>query len=72
MTAQFKLKESEVNDTLIKYVHEMFKGKEIQIIISDTFDETDYLIESDANRNFLLNNISDIENRKNLKKVEIR
>ncbi|HBD95428.1 MAG: hypothetical protein A2015_06030 [Spirochaetes bacterium GWF1_31_7] len=71
MTAQFKLNANEINETLINYVHEMFKGKEIEITISDVFDETDYLNSSDANKMFLLNNIADIENHKNLKVVKI-
>lgn len=71
MTAQFKLNANEINETLINYVHEMFKGKEIEITISDVFDETDYLNSSDANKKFLLNNIADIENHKNLKAVKI-
>ncbi len=70
-TAQFILNANEINEALIKYVHEMFKGKEIEITISDIFDETDYLNKSDANRHFLLNAISDIENQKNLKEVNI-
>jgi len=71
MTAQFKLNANEINEALISYVHEMFKGKEIEITISDVFDETEYLNKSEANRNFLLTAINDIENHKNLKEIKI-
>lgn len=71
MTAQFKLNANEINETLVKYVHEMFKDKEIEITISDVFDETDYLNKSEVNRNILLSAIADIENHQNLKEVKI-
>ncbi len=72
MVAQFKINVNEFNDVFMNYIHEAFKGKDIEITITDLSDDTDYLNSSTKNREILIKNISDIENNLNLKKVHIQ
>jgi hypothetical protein len=55
MQAVYQLKPDELTDDFFKAVKERFKGREIQITIEERpLDETEYLLQDEANRRHLL------------------
>ncbi len=61
MIATYKLNAKELSDEVIKSIKEAFKDKEIEITVTDTIDETDYLLSTEANKKFLYKSIDDLE-----------
>ena len=65
MKANFVLDSNELNYAFIDKLREMFQNKRVELSITET-DETAYLSASKANKERLLNSISNIENNENL------
>ena len=53
MTATYKLHINELSTELINSIREAFKDKTVAITISEEMNETDYLLSSLANKQFL-------------------
>ncbi|PIY04759.1 MAG: hypothetical protein COZ21_05745 [Bacteroidetes bacterium CG_4_10_14_3_um_filter_31_20] len=70
MYITFHINASELDFNFLNGVKAMFKNKPISIIIEEEQDETEYLLQSDANRNMLLKSIKQAE-RGELIKVKI-
>ncbi len=68
MITVYRLSASELDEQFLESVRALFKGKELEITVTD-LDETDYLLRSDANRRRLLQAVENIEHRRGL--VEI-
>jgi hypothetical protein len=62
MTTNYILSASELNESFLKAVKTMFGKKEIVISVSDSIDETEYLLGSSANKKNLKKSIHQIEN----------
>jgi len=71
MLATYKLKASEINESFINTIKKMFKDREIEIVIHEVEDETEYLLKSQANRKHLLKAIANVDHGKNLKELSI-
>ena len=61
MRTSFRLNEKEFTDEIINLIRTAFKNKEIEIIISDFSDETEYLLSNEVNKKRLLKSMKDIE-----------
>ncbi|MEO8110110.1 MAG: hypothetical protein ABI594_08765 [Ginsengibacter sp.] len=53
MITTYRLHVNELTEDLIASIKSAFKNKTIEIIVSDTPDETEYLLASEANRKSL-------------------
>ncbi len=73
MHTTYRLKADELDVQFIDALKAMYKSKEIEIVVCDTAeieeDETEYLLDSAANRARLLKAIENVERRQNLVSV---
>lgn len=65
MQTIYQINADELDENFLDSVKAQFKHKEIEIVVFER-DETDYLMRSPANRNYLLRAIQDIEENKNI------
>jgi len=72
MNTTFHLNSSELDEKFLKAVKTMFKGKKISIVVEDYQDETEYLLESDANRKILEKRLKNVEAKKEMVKVDLK
>ena len=70
MYTVYRLKIDELNDQFIEALQTLFKGREVEITVSDV-DETAYLMQSEPNRKRLLQAVQNISNRQNLTEVPL-
>ena len=61
MEAVYQLKPNELTDDFFKTIKERFGDKEIKITIETPHDETDYLLQNEANRKLLLAGIKAVK-----------
>lgn len=61
MTTTYKLNAKELSEEVIKSIKETFKDKDIEITVTDTIDETDYLLSTEANKKHLYKSIDDLK-----------
>ena len=69
MSIVYRLKASELDSNFLEQIKAIFGDKEIEIIVSE-FDETEYLLKSEVNKNKLLRAIENLKNRQNLVEVD--
>lgn len=62
----YRTRANEVGQSLIDSIRTMYGDKEIEIIVIEQEDETDFLLKSPANREQLLRAVEDIKNGRNL------
>ena len=67
----FHLNADDMNDSIVQSIKALYKGKKIELVVSEEIDETSYLLSSDANKDFLLNAIKDVEKDENLVLIDI-
>jgi hypothetical protein len=65
MHASFILDSNELDYSFIDKLKVMFQNKRIELLVSET-DDTEYLFASKANKEALLESITNIENNQNL------
>ena len=65
MVTVYRTNADDLDDAFVESVRAAFKGKDIEIVVSE-HDETDYLLSSRANREKLLSAVEDIDAEKNL------
>ena len=70
MYSTYRLNSNELDSRFIEAVKELFKNKEIEIVVYET-DETEYLLKSDANRKRLLEAIENVNRNINLVEVDM-
>jgi len=66
MQSTYRVRADELTDDFVQALKVAYRDREIEIVVSDVFDETDYLMSSPANRDHLLASIKDIESGENL------
>jgi antitoxin YefM len=66
MQSTYRVHADELTDDFVQALKIAYKDKEIEIVVSDVIDETDYLLSSEANRDHLLGAIKNIEAGENL------
>ncbi len=75
MYANYRMNVSELDDRFLETLRTMFRGREIEISVSEagegTEDETAYLLKSRANREHLLKALDDMANGRNLVPVDL-
>jgi hypothetical protein len=70
MYATYTLTEDELNLDFLEGVKKMFNGSQIRLTI-ENFDETEYLMRSERNHQFLMESIKNVNERKNLIEIPI-
>lgn len=70
MQTVYHLKAAELDDSLLRSIKELFRGKTIDLIVSEA-DETEYLFRSEANRTRLLKAAEHAESGEYLKEVKL-
>ena len=71
MYSTYRLKADELSSDILNAIKNAFQHREIEIIIQDIPDETDYLLGTTANKKHLLKAIDEIENQEDLVSVKI-
>lgn len=66
MQSTYRVRADELTDDFVQALKVAYRDKEIEIVVSDVVDETDYLLSTEANREQLLGAIKDIEAGENL------
>ena len=70
MSTVYRLKASELDRDFLEEIKATFGDKEIEIIVSQ-FDETEYLLKSEVNKNRILKAVDNVKNRQNLIEVNL-
>jgi antitoxin YefM len=71
MSTIYRLKANEIDRNFLEEIKTTFGDKEIEIIVSE-FDETEYLLKSEANKTRLLGAIKNVRERKNIVEVNLQ
>ena len=66
MTATYTMQAEELTIDILQSIKEAFKGKTVDIVVSESMDETEYLLSSPANRDSLMKSIKEIEEGKGI------
>lgn len=66
MYTTYRLRADELSSSLITSIKSIYQNREIEIIIREVQDETEYLLSNDENRRHLLKGIEELDNRQNL------
>jgi len=54
MTATYQLKSHELTGDFLKVLNSTFHNRDVTITVEETLDETDFLLQTEANKNHLL------------------
>lgn len=60
MTTTYKLNANQLSEDILRSIKEAFKDKEIEIVVSDSVDETEYLLSTEANKKHLYKSIEEL------------
>ncbi|OKH37342.1 hypothetical protein NIES2119_13920 [[Phormidium ambiguum] IAM M-71] len=71
MSTVYRVKASELDSSFLEEIKKTFGDKEIEIIVSQ-FDETEYLLKSEVNKERLLSAIENVTQRQNLVEVNLK
>ena len=66
MTSTYYITEKELNDTFLKSIKALFKNKKITLTISESIDETEYLLSSEENRKNVKKSMKQLESGKGI------
>jgi len=62
MYTTYRLRADEITDNILKGIKDTYQNKEIELIVQEVQDETEYLMKSEANRQHLLRGLEEIRN----------
>jgi len=65
MQTIYQIKADELDESILESIKALFKNKEIEITVTER-DETAYLLRSEANREYLMRVVEDVENNRNI------
>lgn len=65
MQTIYQINANELNESILESIRTLFKDKEIEITVTER-DETEYLLRSPANRDYLLRAIERIDKGKDI------
>ena len=71
MQSSYRLKANELDEKFIAGLKETYKDKDIEIIIYEV-NETEYLLQSDVNRQRLMQAKTNVDNRTNLVEIDLK
>ena len=72
MTTAYHIKASELSVDFINALSTLFGNKDLFITVEAEMDETEFLFASEANRKMLLTRLKDVQEGKNLVKVNLQ
>lgn len=61
MLSTYRVNADELTDNFLKSLKYAYKGREIEIIVTDIVDDTEYLLGTESNRAHLLQGIKEID-----------
>jgi antitoxin YefM len=70
MQSSYRLKANELDEKFIAGLKETYKDKDIEILIYEV-NETEYLLQSKANRQRLMQAKSNVDNKTNLVEIDL-
>lgn len=70
MYTVYRMNMNDLDDRFVEALRALFKDKEVEITVTE-IDETQYLLQGDANRARLLQAVRNIENGQNLIEVPL-
>ncbi|MEY2856072.1 MAG: hypothetical protein RLZZ74_381 [Cyanobacteriota bacterium] len=70
MQSSYRLKANELDEKFIAGLKETYKDKDIEIIIYEV-NETEYLLQSEVNRQRLMQAKTNIDNKTNLVEIDL-
>jgi antitoxin YefM len=71
MSTVYRLKASELDRNFLEKIKAIFGDKEIEIIVTE-FDETEYLLNSESNKDRLLRAVENVKEGQNLVEVNLQ
>ena len=71
MYSTYRLQADELSSDFLKALKKAYQHREIEIIVQDVEDETEYLLSTTANREHLLRAIENVNNHTNLVEVTL-
>ena len=66
MYSTYRLQADELSLDFIKALKKTYQNRQIEIIVQDVQDETEYLLSSETNREHLLRAVENVNNHANL------
>ena len=66
MISTYRLNADELSSAFIQSLKKAYQHRDIEIIVQEVLDETEYLLSSPANVEHLLQGLEDVKNNKNL------
>jgi len=71
MYTTYRLLADELSESFVKAIKQTYKHRNIEIIVQEVQDETEYLLSSKANKEHLLRSLKNVEDHTNLVKVQM-
>ncbi|MCP5453688.1 MAG: hypothetical protein H7A27_06865 [Spirochaetaceae bacterium] len=71
MYTTYRLQADELTEQFVATIKQTYKHRNIEIIVQEVEDETEYLLRTDANKEHILRSIDQVERRDKLVEVKL-
>ena len=71
MYTTYRLQADELTEQFVATIKQTYKHRNIEIIVQEIEDETEYLLRTDANKEHILRSIDQVERRDKLVEVKL-
>lgn len=71
MYSTYRLRADELSDDFIKALKKVYQHRQIEIIVQEVQDDTEYLLSNQANKDHLLESVNDIRTQRGLIEVKL-